>query len=128
MPRAAYRGGHELLRDPRRGAEERETQMSYGSGSYTVDTAELSRHSGEVAGIAMDIQEAMTRMRRKLELLQGTWKGAAAAQYADLHAQWERQQESVRQTLDEIGRAAGIAGTNYARTEDEIAASFSTGR
>lgn len=98
--------------------------MSYPVGAYSVDTTELSRHSGDVNTIAWDIQDSMSRMRRKLEELQGTWKGSAAAQYADLHAEWERRQESVRQTLDDIGKAAGAASTNYARTEDDVRATF----
>ncbi|TWP35461.1 WXG100 family type VII secretion target [Leekyejoonella antrihumi] len=93
-------------------------------GAYTVDAGEIDRHGGDVAAISQQIEEAMAVMRRKLESLQGTWKGQAAVQYADLHREWETAQERVRTALDDISRALKSAGATYSQTEQDVKASF----
>jgi len=100
--------------------------MSTGSapGAYSVDAGEIDRHGGDVASISQQIEDAMGVMRRKLETLQGTWKGQASAQYADLHREWESAQERVRHALDDISRALKSAGATYSRTEEDVKASF----
>ena len=96
------------------------------SGSFQVDTTALGSHAGDVDRIALDIEDAMALMQRKLEDLKGTWKGAAAGQYDELHGEWQRQQTSVKDALQDIARAAGAASSTYSRTEDDGRASFVT--
>lgn len=100
------------------------TQQAGGGTSFTVDSAELGAHATDVSGIASDIEDAMDLMRRKLETLKGSWKGAAAGQYEVLHADWEAQQRNVKDALRDISRAAANASTTYARTEDDVRTSF----
>ncbi len=99
--------------------------MSSGPHSaYAVDSLDLQRHGGDVESISQQIEDLMGVMRGKLESLQGTWKGQASMQYAELHREWERAQERVRIALDDIGRALKSAGVTYARTEDDVKAAF----
>ncbi len=94
------------------------------SSAYAVDSLEIERHGSDVASISQQIEESMAVMRSKLESLQGTWKGQASTQYAQLHYEWERAQEKVRIALDDISRALKSAGVTYARTEDDVKAAF----
>lgn len=98
--------------------------MSSGASAYTVDSAQIEQHGATVASISQQIEEAMSTMRAKLDSLQGTWKGQAAMQYADLQREWEQAQERVRSTLDDIGVALRSAGHTYSQTEADVAASF----
>lgn len=100
-------------------------QDGAGSGSaFAVDSGQLSQHGTDVAIIAGQIYQSMSAMRVKLESLQGTWKGAAAGQYAQLHHEWELAQEKVRGTLEDIGIAVGKAGGAYASVEHQVQSTF----
>ncbi|MBO1753588.1 WXG100 family type VII secretion target [Allobranchiibius sp. CTAmp26] len=93
-------------------------------GAFAVDSGQLSQHGADVAMIAGQIHDSMGAMRVKLESLQGTWKGAAAGQYVQLHHEWEVAQERVRATLEDISVALGRASGAYAAVEHEVMATF----
>ena len=95
-----------------------------GAGAFAVDSAQLSQHGTDVAVIAGQIHQSMTAMRLKLESLQGTWKGAAAGQYVQLHHEWEVAQEKVRNTLEDIGVALGKASGAYAAVDHQVQSTF----
>ncbi|PWJ26479.1 WXG100 family type VII secretion target [Branchiibius hedensis] len=94
------------------------------SNTFAVNTTEIARHSSDLNLIAGQIQDAMGAMRRKLEVLQGTWTGSASGQYAALQHEWEGQQENVRRTLESISGALGRAGSSYQQTEQDVLATF----
>ncbi|MBC9956239.1 WXG100 family type VII secretion target [Yimella sp. cx-51] len=93
-------------------------------GQYTVNAGDIAQHANDVRIIAGQIQGSMDTMRRKLEALQGTWTGAAAGQYATLHADWQRNQGAVRTTLTQIGLALNGASRAYSTTETDVRNSF----
>lgn len=91
---------------------------------YTVDSDQIAQHGLDVGTIAGQIQTSMNLMDRKLTALQGTWTGAAAAQYAILHGDWQRAQKKMQDSLADIGRALGNASRAYASTEADVKATF----
>lgn len=93
-------------------------------GAFAVDTGQLTQHSTDVTVIAEQIQDSMRTMRIKLESLQGTWKGAAAGQYVQLHHEWEVAQEKVRIALQDISTAVARAGGAYSAVEQQVTAAF----
>lgn len=92
--------------------------------AYAVDSGQLDLHSKDIHAVATEIDTLMMTMSRKLDVLQGSWKGKAAGQYAALHSDWERAQGQVRNTLTDIGVAVGSAGSAYAQVEGDIASAF----
>lgn len=94
---------------------------------YSVNAADLGRHSTDIAQIAEDIDLLMQRMKTRLATLQATWTGQGANQYAALNAEWTKAQTKVRTALGDIGLAVGSAGTAYAQVETEVVKAFSTG-
>ncbi|MEO8750988.1 MAG: WXG100 family type VII secretion target, partial [Allobranchiibius sp.] len=62
--------------------------------------------------------------RVKLESLQGSWKGAAAGQYVQLHHEWEVAQERVRIALEDISSSLARASSAYSSVEQQVTAVF----
>lgn len=94
------------------------------SSTFAVNTAEITRHGGDLNQISGQIQELMSAMRRKLEALQGSWTGSASGQYAALQHEWEGTQEQVRRSLEHIAMALNRAGGSYQQTEQDVLATF----
>lgn len=94
------------------------------SGAFAVDSGQLTQHSTDVTMIAEQIHDSMNTMRVKLESLQGSWKGAAAGQYVQLHHEWEVAQEKVRVALEDISSSLARASSAYSSVEQQVTAVF----
>lgn len=97
-----------------------------GGGSFTVDADAIGTHGGTIGDVARDIQEKMGLMQRKLQTLQGQWKGSGANQFAILYGDWERQQRNVKDSLRNISLALGQSATDYRTTEQAVTRRFTT--
>ncbi|WP_265443639.1 WXG100 family type VII secretion target [Flexivirga meconopsidis] len=95
-----------------------------GTGAYAVDSNQLDQHSRDVANVAEEIAHLMGVMDGKLHALQGTWKGQASGQYAQLHGEWKAAQTKVRTALTDIGLALGSASTAYSQVEADVTRAF----
>lgn len=92
---------------------------------YSVNAAELGQHSLDIGQIGQEIDTLMQLMKGKLGVLQASWTGQGANQYAALHHEWTKAQTKVRTALADIGTTVGSAGTAYAQVETDVVKAFS---
>ncbi|HET9654607.1 MAG TPA: WXG100 family type VII secretion target [Kineosporiaceae bacterium] len=84
---------------------------------FEVDVAQVDRAGGAVQASASAIATEVDAMMRHLVELQASWKGPAAASFQQVITDWRTTQDRVRAGLDEIRRALGAAGRQYADVE-----------
>ncbi|HQF03412.1 MAG TPA: WXG100 family type VII secretion target [Phycicoccus sp.] len=95
------------------------------SGQFQVDTDRIQSASVDIATIAGDIESQVQSMMGRLNALEDAWRGAAAAQFQGVVAQWQGTQTQVKASLDSIGQVLGQAGEVYADTEAQAVRMFS---
>ncbi|WP_068396576.1 WXG100 family type VII secretion target [Kribbia dieselivorans] len=87
------------------------------SSQFQVDTGRIAGASGDIARISADIEAQTAAMMTRLVALEDAWTGSAAARFQSVVAEWRATQGKVREALDSIGTALGVAGTQYSETE-----------
>jgi WXG100 family type VII secretion target len=95
------------------------------SSVFKVDTEQISSASGDINRVAGEIEAGVKAMMGKLNALQGTWQGSAAANFAGVSEDWRRTQDQVRDSLQRISLALGQAATQYGEVENANTRTFS---
>lgn len=93
--------------------------------SLKVTPAQLESLGSATHRVCADVRGAHQHLTGQLGPLYGAdWVGAAAAQFADLYANFDRHAKGLCDALDGIGALLVRAGASYAEVEQQIAASF----
>ncbi len=93
--------------------------------SLRVTPAQLTGLGGTAHRVSADVRGEHSQLRGQLSPLFGAdWSGAAAAQFTTLYDQFDQHARGLCDALDGIARLLQSAGTHYADTETQIAASF----
>ena len=91
----------------------------------SVDTELLQLKSANVQATVDRIGADVQAMKRGLDELQGSWRGAAATNFQALIVEWSLTQGKVEASLASINQALTSAAANYAQTELSNAQRFS---
>ncbi|WP_029291574.1 WXG100 family type VII secretion target [Cellulomonas sp. HZM] len=91
---------------------------------YEVDSAQVTAAAGAVRTRAATIRSEVAAMQRQLTDLQGSWRGAAAGQFAALMAEWGTASTRLDHALGQISTAMQSAGQTYAEAEQRAARLF----
>ena len=91
---------------------------------FQVDTERIAAASGDIQRISAEIDSQVAAMMARLTGLQDAWRGEAAARFQAVVTDWRGTQTMVRESLDQISRALGHAGQQYAAAEQQNAAMF----
>jgi WXG100 family type VII secretion target len=90
-----------------------------------VSPQQLTALGGTCNRTATDVRGQHATLKSQLTPLFGAdWSGTAAAQFAALYEQFNKNAQGLTTALDGIGRLLSQAGTSYASVEEQIAASF----
>ena len=93
--------------------------------SLTVTPAQLEALGGSTHRACAQVRSEHQHLRAQLAPLFGAdWSGAAAGQFTALYDDFDRHAKGLCDALDGIGGLLVRAGTAYADTESQIAASF----
>ena len=84
---------------------------------YQVDVAQLAQAATAVQQRSASIQADVAAMQRQLADLQAVWRGAAAAAFAGVVADWTATQQRVEQSLAQIAQAMRVASDAYGQAE-----------
>jgi WXG100 family type VII secretion target len=85
-----------------------------------VATMEVAaRHVDEVAS-AIDAE--LRSLDNRIQPITGSWRGAAASSYLQLHMRWTEDATKLRQVLAEISQGLKQNAIRYQTNEDEVAA------
>lgn len=96
------------------------------SQKFQVDTARIAAAAGDITKISGDIEASVRAMRGRLNALQDAWVGSAASSFQAVTLDWERTQQVVRQSLDNISQALNRAGVQYSEVESANTSMFSS--
>jgi len=83
----------------------------------SVDTELLQLKSATVQATVDRISADVQAMKRGLEELQSSWRGAAATNFQALVVEWSLTQGKVEASLASINHALSSAAANYDQTE-----------
>ncbi|MDQ0754111.1 WXG100 family type VII secretion target [Arthrobacter sp. B3I4] len=83
----------------------------------SVDTELLQLKSANVQATVERISADVQAMKRGLDELQTSWRGAAATNFQALLAEWALTQGKVEASLASINLALNSAAANYAQAE-----------
>ena len=90
-----------------------------------VSPEQLTALGGTCNRTATDVRGQHATLKSQLTPLFGAdWSGTAAAQFAALYEQFNKNAQGLTAALDGIGRLLSQAGASYASVEEQIAASF----
>ena len=93
--------------------------------SAMTGSASARRGTGTCNRTATDVRGQHATLKSQLTPLFGAdWSGTAAAQFAALYEQFNKNAQGLTAALDGIGRLLSQAGASYASVEEQIAASF----
>ncbi len=84
---------------------------------YEVDVAQLAQTATAVQQRSASIQGEVAAMHRQLADLQSVWKGAAAAAFTGVVADWSATQAKVEQSLAAVAQAMRVASQAYDQAE-----------
>ncbi|MDN5716896.1 MAG: WXG100 family type VII secretion target [Janibacter sp.] len=96
--------------------------------TFTVDTAQVASSASDVARISEDVETTVASMMSRLLSLQNDWQGDASTSFQDLINDWRATQRTVKESLDEIGRALSDASQTYDTSETSVKSSMRPGR
>ncbi len=91
---------------------------------YEVDVVQLAQAATAVQQRSSSIQAEVAAMHRQLSELQAVWKGAAAAAFGAIVADWSATQARVEQSLAQIAGAMRVASEAYGEAEAAAARLF----
>lgn len=91
----------------------------------SVDTELLQLKSANVKATIERITADVQAMKRGLDELQATWRGAAANNFHSLIAEWALTQNKVEASLGSINLALYTAAASYVQTEQGNVQRFS---
>lgn len=91
---------------------------------YEVDSALVAQAGGAAAASVTAIRTEVGALLRHLTDLQGAWRGAAAAAFADVVTDWSATQQQVEDGLDRIQQALAGAARTYADAEAQASRLF----
>lgn len=96
--------------------------------TFTVDTTQVANSASDVTRISEDVETSVASMMSRLVSLHNEWKGDAATSFQDLINDWRVTQRTVKESLDEIGRALNEASQTYDSSETTVKGSFRASR
>lgn len=94
---------------------------------YQVDVAQLAQAATAVQQRSASIEAEVAAMQRQLADLQAVWRGAAAAAFAGVVADWSATQQRVEQSLGQIAQAMRVASQAYGEAEQAASRLFARG-
>lgn len=92
--------------------------------TYSVDSELVASSAARVAASSETIRAEVGALMADLLNLQGSWAGAASANFADCVTQWQATQTQVESALSAIGTQLGTAASVYAEAEAQSSALF----
>lgn len=93
--------------------------------SLKVTPSQLEALGGTTHRVSADVRGEHQNLKSQLSPLFGAeWTGAAAAQFAGLYDNFDQHAKGLCDALDGIGAMLVRAGSNYAETEQSVAAMF----
>ena len=96
--------------------------------TFTVNTTQVASSSSDVSRISEDVETTVASMMSRLISLQNDWQGDASTSFQDLINDWRATQRTVKESLDEIGRALSDASQTYDNSETTVKGSMTPGR
>jgi WXG100 family type VII secretion target len=91
--------------------------------SFAVDVAELQRCDALLSAAAGQAHATLARVRASGAAIVGSsWRGAAASDFAQAWEQWLAGAAALVGALEALAGAVGLAGADYATTEDAVRA------
>jgi WXG100 family type VII secretion target len=72
------------------------------------------------------LQQTLSSLMSKLEVLQTAWKGHGGQSFHTLKEQWAQDQKAISQALDDTAKAIRESGRNYTTTDSDAAGRLNT--
>ncbi|MCO1339312.1 WXG100 family type VII secretion target [Zhihengliuella halotolerans] len=91
---------------------------------FTANTVEMRAKAQSVQGTIERLRAEVNTMQSSLQELEGTWRGAAAANFQSVVADWRNTQLRVEESLTNINTALGRASHQYDDAEAANASMF----
>ena len=92
--------------------------------SFTANTVEMRSKALAVQGTIERVRSEINAMQAGLRELEGTWQGAAAANFQAVVADWHATHLKVEESLAGITSALGRASQHYDDAEQANASMF----
>ena len=96
--------------------------------SFTVNTERIAGSATDIAQICEEVESSVAAMMTRLTQLQSEWTGSASGSFQELVGEWRATQRTVKESLDEIGRALSDASQTYDNSETTVKGSMTPGR
>ncbi|MGL3807717.1 WXG100 family type VII secretion target [Paeniglutamicibacter sp. R2-26] len=85
--------------------------------TFAANTGEMQMRSMAVQATIERVRAEVNSMTSSLQDLQGTWQGAASANFQSVVADWRTTQIRVEESLNAIGTALNRASVHYEEAE-----------
>ncbi|MFJ6418428.1 WXG100 family type VII secretion target [Paeniglutamicibacter sp. NPDC091659] len=85
--------------------------------TFAANTSEMQLRSMAVQATIERVRAEVNSMTASLQDLQGTWQGAASANFQSVVADWRATQIRVEESLNAIGTALNRASVHYEEAE-----------
>lgn len=92
--------------------------------TFATNTNEMQAKSMAVQSTIERVRAEVNAMTASLQDLQGTWQGAASANFQSVLADWRNTQIRVEESLNAIGTALNRASVHYEDAETANAGLF----
>jgi ESAT-6 family protein len=89
-----------------------------------VTPEQLHEISRQLNSGATNIESLLSQLQGQVLPLRSEWRGQAQAQFEQLWTEWQKSAAGIHHALTGISQLTASAATNYADTEQSIAASF----
>ncbi|ORC16478.1 MULTISPECIES: WXG100 family type VII secretion target [Rothia] len=91
---------------------------------FNVDSDLIASKSAQARSQVQTLISEVNALTASLQDLQGSWTGAASANFQGVLTNWRATQRQVEESIAEINEALSRAGVNYSETEMANASMF----
>jgi|SRR5580658_7440486 WXG100 family type VII secretion target len=95
-------------------------------GQIYVDYGSISQVMDAIQGANAQIKGIMDDINSYAMSLQGKWSGASADEYSQVQARWTSDLDQMNSLLPHYGNTLDDMTTNYNRTDNNLAAQWSS--
>jgi WXG100 family type VII secretion target len=95
-----------------------------GSGSLSVNIADMPGKAGEFARSAQALEDTLQSVTTSINNLQAEWAGQGADSFSNVMQRWQKDADAIRQTLEDVASSVKQAGIKYGELEQAIKQGF----
>jgi WXG100 family type VII secretion target len=95
-----------------------------GSGSLSVNIADMPGKAGEFARSAQALEDTLQAVTTSINNLRDEWSGTGSDSFNNVMIRWQKDADAIRQTLEDVSTSVKQAGIQYGELEQAIKQGF----